>query len=89
MSTYRAFVRVELTVNTVSNRVETDFITDIIWITCIIGAEIDSGTSTTLMPSFTSCIEFVDWGTVTGNDSLGFLISDLTPAPVGDHFINF
>ena len=82
MSTYRAFVRVELTVNTLSNRVETDFVSDFIWNTCSIGAEVDGSTSATLMPSFASCIEFVDWGTVTGNDSLGFMISDLTPAPV-------
>ena len=82
MSTYRTFVRVELTVNTHGNRVETDFVSDVIWFTCSIGAEVDGSTSTTLMPSFASSIEFVNWGTVTGNDSLGFLISDLTPAPV-------
>ena len=82
MSTYRAFVRVELTVNTHGNRVETDFVSNVIWNTCSIGAEVDGCTSTTLMPSFASCIEFVDWGPVTGNDSLGFLISNLTPAPV-------
>ena len=84
MSTYRAFVCVELAVNTLGNGVEANVIVKhwIIWITYFFGAEIDSGTSATLMPSFTSCIEFVDWGTVTGNDSLGFLVSNLTPAPV-------
>ena len=78
-----------MTVDAHSNRVEIDCIRDIIWITSIIGAEIDSGTSATLMPSFASCIEFVDWGTVTGNDSLGFKISDLTPTAIRKHIIDF
>ena len=78
-----------MTVDAQSNMVETEFIKDIIWITCIIGTEIDSGTSTTLVPSFASCIEFVNWGTVTGDDSLGFLISDLTPTAIRKYIMDF
>ena len=89
MSTYRTIVWVELTANTLSNRVETDFISDFIWNACLFGAEIDSGTGTTLMPCFTSCIEFIDRGTVAGNDSLGFLVSNLTPTAIREHIVDF
>ena len=89
MSTYRTIVWVELTANTLSNRVETDFISDFIWNACLFGAEIDSGTGTTLMPCSTSCIEFIDGLTATRDNSLGFFISDLTPTAIREHSVDF